>query len=145
MNADVVIANFLRIASQDLDGAKLLATARNRNAIYLCEQAAEKVIRAVLTSEGTHAGIRHNLEEMVDLVPDGNPIKPRLRAIELLAAFATTYRYPSAAGKVKASPSASDLAKYVADVEIALTEAATRFGVDLSNQNAPATKVGPIR
>lgn len=145
MHGDIVIANFLRIASQDLDGARVLAAAHNRNAVYLCEQAAEKVIRAVLTSEGTHAGIKHNLEEMVDLVPDANPIKPRLRSIEQLAAFSTTYRYPSPTGKVKASPSATDLAKYVADVETALAEAVTRFGVDLGNPNAPAAKPAPIR
>lgn len=50
-----VIAAMLRIASQDLDGAHMLNQAGNRNAAYLCEQAAEKVIRAVLTSEGIQA------------------------------------------------------------------------------------------
>lgn len=60
MSADV-IAGMLRIASQDLDGARLLNAAGNRNAAYLCEQAAEKVIRAV--------------------VPDANPIKSSLRAL----------------------------------------------------------------
>ncbi len=44
----------------------------NRNAIYLCEQAAEKIIRAVLTSEKIHAGVRHQLDEMVNLLPDAN-------------------------------------------------------------------------
>jgi HEPN domain-containing protein len=57
MSADLLIANMLRIARDDLDGATVLASRGNRNAVYLCEQAAEKVIRAVLTSEGKHAGI----------------------------------------------------------------------------------------
>jgi hypothetical protein len=61
MIADLVIANLLRIAREDLDGASLLAPRGNRNAAYLCEQAAENVIRAVLTSEGQHAGVRHPL------------------------------------------------------------------------------------
>lgn len=47
MSADHVIA--------DLDGARLLNPAGNRNAPYLAEQAAEKLIRAVLTSEGIQA------------------------------------------------------------------------------------------
>ncbi len=85
MVADLVIANLLRIAREDLDGALLLASRGNRNAAYLGEQAAEKVIRAVLTSEGQHAGIRHQLDAMVDLVPDENPLKPALREIEELA------------------------------------------------------------
>lgn len=45
----IVIANTLRIAAQDLDAARILVEPGNRNAIYLCEQAAEKVIKAVLT------------------------------------------------------------------------------------------------
>ncbi len=145
MSADVVIANFLRIASQDLEGAKILAEANNRNAVYLCEQAAEKIIRAVLTSEGQHAGIKHLLDEMVEAVPDANPIKPLLEGIEHLAAFATTYRYPSPAGRIKAPPAAADLTKHLADVEAALTEVVKRFGVDLSKPNEPAANSVPIR
>ncbi|RYE91932.1 MAG: HEPN domain-containing protein [Myxococcales bacterium] len=60
MSADLLIANLLRIAREDLDGAALLAARANRNAVYLCEQAAEKIIRAVLTSEARHGGIRHH-------------------------------------------------------------------------------------
>jgi HEPN domain-containing protein len=50
MSAEV-IAGMLRIAGEDLDGARLLNQAGNRNAAYLCEQAAEKVIRAVLIAK----------------------------------------------------------------------------------------------
>lgn len=56
MSADLVIAAYVRIAKQDLEGARLLSRAGNRNAPYLCEQAAEKLIRSVLTSEGIHGG-----------------------------------------------------------------------------------------
>jgi HEPN domain-containing protein len=47
-----VITGFLCIAYDDLRAAKLLATAGNRNATYQSEQAAEKIILAILTSEG---------------------------------------------------------------------------------------------
>ena len=50
MGAEKVIANLLRVAKEDLDGARVLSKQGNRNAIYLCEQAAEKVILAVVTS-----------------------------------------------------------------------------------------------
>lgn len=52
MSAEVLIASYLRIANEDLAGARQLAATGNRNAMYLCSQAAEKIIRAVLTSEG---------------------------------------------------------------------------------------------
>lgn len=51
MSADRVIASLIRVAKEDLDGALTLSATGNRNAIYLCAQAAEKLIRAVLTSE----------------------------------------------------------------------------------------------
>jgi HEPN domain-containing protein len=63
MSADLVISGYVRIAKQDLDGARLLNRATNRNAAYLCEQAAEKLIRAVLTSEGIQGGTRHELPD----------------------------------------------------------------------------------
>ncbi len=73
MRINLVVASYLRIAAEDLAGAKLLAEGENRNAIYLCSQAAEKVIRAVLTTEGKHAGIGHQLVQMVDMVPTTTP------------------------------------------------------------------------
>jgi HEPN domain-containing protein len=145
MSAELLIANLLRVAHEDLAGARLLASADNRNAVYLCEQAAEKVIRALLTAEGEHAGIRHQLDEMVDLVPDENPIKPALRAIERLAAYATTYRYPTATGRIKASPDKAELDADIANVQRALDAAAAWFVVDLTRQGSPATHAKPPR
>jgi HEPN domain-containing protein len=145
MSAEVLIANMLRIAKEDLDGAIHLASLGNRNAIYLCEQAAEKLIRAVLTAEGKHAGIKHRLDEMVDLVPDENPLKPALRAIEELAAFATAYRYPTSSGRIPDAPSGSEFAEFARRVETVLGEAIARFGVDLKKRGAPAARPGPIR
>ena len=145
MSADLVIANFLRVAQEDLDGARLLSSSSNRNAIYLCSQSAEKIIRAVLTSEGKHAGIKHHLDEMVDQVPDENPLKPKLRAIEELAAFATTYRYPTAAGRIKPPPSKSQFDGYAGAVHDALDAALAAFGVDVSKPNTPAGKADPVR
>ncbi|WP_437679283.1 HEPN domain-containing protein [Sorangium sp. So ce131] len=135
----------LRIAKEDLDGARLLASRGNRNAIYLCEQAAEKVIRAVLTSEGKHAGIKHHLEEMVNLVPDENPLKPALRDIEDLAAYATTYRYPTSSGRIQEPPTGSEFDEMADKVEAALKQAASCFHVDLAKKGAPAGKPDPIR
>ena len=45
MSVELLVVNLLRIATEDLDGARLLAASGSRNAVYLCEQAAEKVIR----------------------------------------------------------------------------------------------------
>ncbi len=145
MGAELLSANLLRIAAEDLAGAKLLAERGNRNAVYLLEQTAEKTIRAVLTSESIHGGIGHDLKALVDRIPDENPAKPSLRAIEHLGAFATTFRYPTAEGRIKAPPSTNELAGDVTAVEAALNEVAQRLGVELGKPNSPAAKSGPIR
>jgi HEPN domain-containing protein len=140
-----VVASYLRVAAEDLAGARVLAQAKNRNAIYLCSQAAEKVIRAVLTTEGKHGGIGHKLDMMVDMVPEENPIKPMLREIESLGDFATTFRYPTAAGTMKRIPKQEEFDRLVECVEQALKEAISRFGVDLGEDGLPAGNVDPIR
>jgi len=140
-----MIGNLLRIARQDLAGARMLGTHGNRNAIYLCEQAAEKVIRAVLTSEQIHAGVRHQLEDMVALIPDENPLKPALRGLQHLATYATSYRYTTPTGRIPDEPSTHVIEENAAKVEAALTEAARRFGVDLDAVDRPASNVSPIR
>jgi HEPN domain-containing protein len=145
MSVELVVANYLRIALEDWEGAKLLASSSNRNAAYLCQQAAEKIIRAVLTTEGVHAGIKHDLAEMVDSIPDANPLKPKLRAIEHLAAYATTYRYPTSVGRIKPSRSAQDINADLSKVRQALDEAARCFGVALGTPNTPASAAKPAR
>lgn len=145
MSVDIAIANNLRLARQDLDGARLLAASANRNAIYLCEQAAEKIIKAVLTAEGKHAGIQHHLDAMVDLVPDENPLKPELRATERLAAYATAFRYVTPAGRIPRDPPPHEVQAHIARVEVALAAAVAAFQVDLADLNAPARHPAPPR
>jgi HEPN domain-containing protein len=138
----------LRVANEDLDGAKMLAASKNRNAIYLCEQAAEKVIRAVVTSERKHAGIKHELAEMVDLIPDENPLKPQLRKIEHLSQYATAYRYPVSSSRTKRipqPPDAADLQVAFTDTAAALSAAVTAFKVDLGSADTPAGFAGLVR
>lgn len=87
----LTIANLLRIAAQDLDGSKHLAAAGNRNAPYLCQQAAEKVARAVAHPEGQHLGREHRIDVIVDFLPAANPMRPLLKPLEELTPYATTY------------------------------------------------------
>jgi HEPN domain-containing protein len=148
MSAELLIANLLRVANEDLEGARLLAASNNRNAVYLCEQAAEKVIRAVLTSEGKHAGIKHELAEMVDLIPDENPLKEHLRRLEHLSRYATAYRYPVSSSKTKRiprPPSASELRAAIDDTATALDRAVASFVIDLQLADSPARNAGPLR
>jgi HEPN domain-containing protein len=145
MNRRLVIASMLRVANEDLAAARLLHPTGNRFAIYHCEQAAEKIIRAVLTSEGLHADRMHQLDRFVDQIPDENAIKDRLRGLEYLTEFATTYRYPSDAGRIKTAPAREAVKQAIDRVAVVLTEVAARFEVDLDRADTPAGRVEPIR
>lgn len=148
MSVELLIANFLRIAAEDLEGAHALALNNNRNAIYLCEQAAEKVIRAVVTSEGKHAGVKHDLAEMVDLIPDENPLKSDLRAIEHLSQYATAYRYPVSSSRTKRiprAPAVGDVRSALDTTALALHKAIKHFKVDIQLPDSPAGFAGPVR
>jgi HEPN domain-containing protein len=116
-NEGLFIASTLKIAAEDLQGARLLRATNNRNAFYLLEQAAEKIIRAILSSEDIAGNIRHQLADFVDLIPDANPLKTKLRDIEELAIYATTYRYATSKGKVPKSPPAEEFDRLAKKVE----------------------------
>ncbi|MCY1055521.1 hypothetical protein [Nannocystis sp. SCPEA4] len=145
MSAELLVAGFLHVAREDLQGARLLASARNRNTIDLCERAAEKIIRAVLASERIPGRISRQLDELVDAIPDDNPIKSSLRGIEHIAAGARSQRDPRACGRFEAPPQALELQDAIDKVAAALTEVAERFGVDLDHADTPARRPGPIR
>lgn len=135
MSAELPVESLLRVAQEDLAGARALAAIGNRNAIYLAEQAAEKVIRAVLTAERKHAGISHRLSDMVDMVSAESPLLPALRAIQDLSAYATAYRYPSPAGRIPPSPDPARFEDFAQKVAFALTAAADQFGADLARSS----------
>jgi HEPN domain-containing protein len=135
----------LWLAQEDLKAARLLHGAKNHYAIYHCEQAAEKVIKAVLTSEGVHANIKHLLDDMVEQVPDANPLKPLLKQVEHLAAYATTYRYAMPSGRIKPAPDEAAIQADIAGVHAALSATAAAFGVDLSKHDQPAKTAKPFR
>jgi hypothetical protein len=82
---------------------------------------------------------------MVAQIPDANPVKPLLRAIENLDVYATAYRYPSPKGRVKNPPTPTEVDAYIARIDLALAELAARFVIDLSKLEGQAGSSAPIR
>ncbi len=72
MSLELHIANALRLAHADLEAAEMLAARENRNDAYHAQQAAEKILLSLLTSEGIKAERRdsHRLDVLRDLLPD---------------------------------------------------------------------------
>lgn len=133
MSAEKLIASHLQLASDDLREARILLAAKGRNSVYLAEQAAEQIILALAASEGIHFGreLSHQLDRMLARLPDDNPIKPALRGISWLEAYATTYRYPKKSGAIAPPPPSDKLEGALDELAAILDRAATLFGVDL--------------
>ncbi|MGL3606467.1 HEPN domain-containing protein [Rhizobium sp. G187] len=147
MSAELHIANALRLAKEDLEAANMLAAASNRNDAYHAQQAAEKMLLALLTAEGIRAERKdaHRLDVLRDLLPDANPFKLRFSALTFLTVYATSYRYPKDAGRMPARAPRDALDEALAALAAILDGLALHFGVDLNDSDrVPAhTAVAP--
>lgn len=142
MSVELHIANLLRLAKDDIAAAAMLAAHENRNDAYHAQQAAEKILLALLTSEGIRAERRdsHRLDVLRDLLPDANTFKTRFSPLTYLTVYATTYRYPKDAGRLPARPDKSELSPAVEALTVLLGAVAAHFGVDLAESDrVPAT------
>ncbi|HMG22020.1 MAG TPA: HEPN domain-containing protein, partial [Kofleriaceae bacterium] len=87
---------FLDDVDLDLEAARrLVVEPANRLAAFHLQQAAEKLIKAVRLSHGLRVTADHNLELLIDELPRDEAWRDKLTVLEPLAAYATSYRYPS--------------------------------------------------
>lgn len=145
---DLHIANHLRLADEDLKAAQVLIKAGNRFGAYHAEQAAEKILLALITSEQTHVERKdaHRLDVLRDKLPDENPFKARFQSLVYLTAYATTFRYPKEGGRLPAQPSEEEIDEGVAKIKSILDDAVKHFGVDINaSDNFPAKNSAPPR
>lgn len=148
MSAELHIANTLRLAHEDLEAAEMLAAKNNRYDAYHAQQAAEKILIALLTSEGVRAERRdsHRLDVLRDLLPNANAFKDRFSSLTFLTVYATTYRYPKDAGRLPARAEKGDLDPAMKALKELLDDVAAHFGVKLADSDRiPALSSAPPR
>lgn len=148
MSAELHIANALRLAKEDLEAAEMLAAKDNRYDAYHAQQAAEKILIALLTSEGIRAERKdsHRLDVLRDLLPDDNSFKARFSSLTFLTIYATTYRYPRDAGRLPAKAEKNDLMPAMEVLGAILRDVAAHFGVGLNaSDKIPAQTSQPPR
>ena len=122
MSAAERIAAFLQLASEELAAARLLANSNPRQAAYFCQQSAEKMARALLTDAGVAWGTGHNLGQMAAALPEGNPWRDRVRALDKHSPAGTRFRYPTAAGRLIRPPDSRRLLADIEELEALLTQ-----------------------
>ena len=123
-----VVAAWLRAAREDVRIAEAclgLAEPATGGAAFHCQQAAEKLLKALLTHRGVHPPKTHDLTRLLDLLPRGDELRGLLDGLEALSPYAVAGRYPDADwfGEPVDEPSADLLRGWVAT----LTETEARL------------------
>ena len=120
----VVIKAYLDDVEAELVAVKrLIEEPPIRFAAFHVQQAAEKLIKAVRLERGLNATADHNLFALIEALPSGDSWRSKLEPLGPLMAYATAYRYPTPAGKVKPGPPSADLIKWTGMLEALLIEA----------------------
>lgn len=132
-----MIAAFLDDVDLELDAVRrLVADPPNRLAAFHLQQAGEKLVKAVRLSRGLRVTADHDLEALVDELPSDDQWRTKLRALEPLSAYATTYRYPSPTGKRKGGPSTDEVLVWVKTISMLSADGRTL----LLTQSAPPVR-----
>lgn len=116
--------SYIELARQDIDAARKLvqeADHAGRAAFYV-EQAAEKMIKAVLSVEGIPVSSSHQLGALAAMLPVDHEWRPDFARFDAFTSFATKFRYPTASGKLPTNPSAADVGKYIEEVSAILDD-----------------------
>lgn len=96
-----LVRDWLTRASHDLQAAHLLATADNPlldTAIYHCQQAAEKAVKAWLQSKDDPFPKTHDIEELVEQATKLNAaFQPFAKPAAVLTPYVSAFRYPGGA------------------------------------------------
>ncbi|WP_437633182.1 HEPN domain-containing protein [Sorangium sp. So ce854] len=129
MPGDPVVMGYLAAAGDDLDATRRLAAPpANRLAAYHLQQAAEKLVKAVLVHRKIHPGVEHRIDVLVRMLDASDPWQPLLDPLDRFTPYATTYRYPSPTGRLKASPDAASVLAEVDELEKLLERARRELG-----------------
>lgn len=118
-----VVDGYFRVLREDLEAARRLAEGVPRAAAFHLQQAAEKLVKALLSAEDIHVGTTHDIGELAGRLPAGHEWKADLAELDYLSRFATAYRYPSPSGRVAAPPERAVLERFTALIATLADEA----------------------
>jgi HEPN domain-containing protein len=84
-------------------------------AAYHCQQAAEKLVKAVLVEARVAFSKTHDIGALTGLLPESHPLKARLAGLSILSPYGVAYRYP--AEDIWELPSAREIETWKATIE----------------------------
>lgn len=122
---DEAVRAWLRVADDDLRAALAARACLSAPdpittaAAYHCQQAAEKLVKAVLVSTGLNPPKSHNIAGLIDALPGDHDLRPTLTALERFTPFVAVFRYPGADlfDEGPAEPDAGEVSAWIAQIE----------------------------
>ena len=109
-----VVQGYFQVLREDLVAAGQLAATVPRASAFHLQQAAEKLVKAILAAEGIHVTSAHDIGQLVGRLPDGHAWRADLIELDALSQFATAFRYPSPSGRVAHPPDRATLERFLA-------------------------------
>lgn len=87
-------------------------------AAYHCQQAAEKLVKAVLVSSGIHPPKSHDIGALVDRLGEAHPLHATVAPLARFTPYAWLFRYPSAAPTEPSPepPSATEVGRWLGEL-----------------------------
>lgn len=125
--------------------------ADSRNCPNYLVYSVENLIIAIWESEGISPSVarrqtgNHQLDRMIDLLPDVCAAKPLLSPLSGLTAYATTFRYASPSGKIPKAADVNVVQEWLHQAQAVIEVCARHFQVDVSIEDPVAGHVGPLR
>lgn len=117
------VSSTIALAKENLAVAKKLIAGHPRHAAFNIEQAAEKLLKAVLTAERIRFPTSHHqLGALAALLPEEHLWRADLMAFDDFTSYATAVRYPRPGGGMPHEPEDADLRAGWAEVSALVDE-----------------------
>jgi HEPN domain-containing protein len=117
------VESFISLAKEDLAVARKLLAGHPRHGAFCIEQAAEKLLKAVLTAEGIgFTTSHHQLGRLAEMLPAEHIWRADLMAFDSYTSYATASRYPRPGGGMPGTPSRETLEAALKDVRSLVSE-----------------------
>jgi HEPN domain-containing protein len=105
----------LKAAGNCIDGPHYLPEI----AAYHCQQAAEKLVKAVLIYRGIEPARIHDIDALVGRLSPVDPIRPVLEPLGRFTPYAVAFRYPGE-DLDPSPPERDDITGWIAEIETAI-------------------------
>jgi HEPN domain-containing protein len=114
---------FIALAVEDLAIARKVVDEFPRDAAFHIEQAAEKLLKAILTTEGINFGVgHHQIGRLAESLPPDHVWRADMMAFDVYSSYATATRYPGPGGRMPRTPSKDVLKAGLVEVTSLVSE-----------------------